>query len=107
MYTAQLNFRDFLNHTTTQHKYLSAGHLYAGSTFSKPQLRQYLSEYLNQRLVMTGFTPIRQVEDSGDYETRNLRKYLSCKVAKDMIVQSGMGEVMNMKEIEEKFFKFG
>jgi hypothetical protein len=28
-------------------------------------------------------------------------------VAKDMVIQSGMGEVMTMKEIEEKFFKFG
>ncbi len=107
IHTAQLNFRDFLNHTTTQHKYLSAGQLYAGSTFSKPQLRQYLAEYLNQRLVMTGFTPISVASSSSDYETRNLRKYLSCKVAKDMVVQSGMEEVMTMKEIEENFFKFG
>lgn len=56
---------------------------------------------------MTGFSPIMKNEEMGDYETRNLRKYLACKVAKDMIIQSEMGEVMTMKEIEERFFKFG
>ncbi len=85
-HTAQLTFRDFLNHTTINHKELSAGQLYAGSTFSKVQLRQYLAEYLNRRLVMTGFSPIIENEDMGDYETRNLRKYLAFKVAKDMII---------------------
>lgn len=45
-----------------------------------------MAEYLNRRLVMTGFSPVMATEDMGDYETRNLRKYLANKVAKDMII---------------------
>ena len=107
-HTPPLTFHDFLDHTTRTHPYIaSASYLYAGSTFTKPQIRQFLAEYLNKRLVMTGFSPVLADESNSDYETRNLRKYISCKVAKDIVIQSGIGETITIKEVEQKFFKEG
>lgn len=64
-----------------------------------------MSEYLNNRLVMSGYGPIN--EDKSDYDTRNVRKYLSCKIAKDMIIQAGIEDTMTLRQVEDVFFKFG